>query len=114
MKLLFSVLLFIPIAQAQEVGHGAKFVKNLREDCVAAERVSVAVDTNDFSHLKTDDNLAAGYCEGFVSGFIVGSNHEPIGSIRHLRKTIVAYIDDHPNEIDLRTIMSAALKDDGK
>ena len=112
MKPLFAVLLFASMASAQQVGHGATFVKNLREDCVAAEKISVAVDANDVSHLKATDNVAAGYCEGFIAGFVVGSNHGPIRSIRHARKAVVAYIDDHPNEIDLRRIMTAALKDE--
>jgi hypothetical protein len=114
MRLLFAFVLFVSVASAQQLDHARKLVKNLRQDCVAAERLAVAVDANDFSHVKTNDNVAAGYCEGFIAGFIVGTNHQPIQYSRHTYRAIVAYIDEHPNELDLRKILSAALKDDAE
>jgi hypothetical protein len=109
MRLIFALLVLVPVATAQQVGHGGKLVNNLREDCVAAERIAVAVDANDWTHVKNGDTAEAGYCEGFIAGFIIGSNHHPIQSSRHIKKAIVSYIDEHPNELDLRKIVSAAL-----
>jgi len=113
MRLLVVFVLFVSVASAQPVGHAAKLVKNLREDCVAAERIAVAVDANDFSHVKANDSVAAGYCEGFIAGFIVGAN-QSIQPSRHTPKAIVAYIDEHPTELDLRKILRAALKNDAE
>jgi hypothetical protein len=110
MRPLFAFMIFVSAASAQKFDHAAKLVNNLRADCVAAERIAVAVDANDWTRVKNGDTAEAGYCEGFIAGFIIGSNHQPIQSSRHIKKAIVSYIDDHPSETDLRKIMGDVLK----
>jgi len=119
MRTLFAVLLFASAAWSQQ----DKPVTNLRETCVALERTLVAHDSNDFSHLKDTDYQYAAYCMGLIDGFLMGANDtvylqekpkrllqlNPPPSTRQMAKAIVAYIDEHPSEDKLRTIVVAAL-----
>jgi hypothetical protein len=96
----------------------------LRESCVAFERTSAAKDANDFSHLKDTDWASAMFCQGFVQGFEAGANHtvyvlsepkrlEILASqptIRQIAKSVVAFIDEHPDEADFRNILLGALQ----
>jgi hypothetical protein len=91
---------------------------------VALERREVAKDSNDFSHLKETDWASAMFCQGFIQGFETGANHtvyvlsepkrlEVLSSqptIRQIAKLVVAFIDDRPDEIDLRNILLGGLQ----
>lgn len=99
--------------------------KMLRDACVAFERAEVATDTNDFSHLKNTDLMDGRYCQGLIHGFELGANHtvyvlaEPKRleiltsqhTVRQIAKAVVAFIDEHPDETDLRNILLGALQE---
>ncbi len=97
----------------------------LRESCVGLERREVAKDANDFSHLKDLDWISAMFCQGFIQGFETGANHtiyvlsEPKHleiltsqpTVRLIAKAVVTFIDEHPDEADIRNILLGALQE---
>jgi hypothetical protein len=96
-----------------------KAVQTLRDNCVSEARVLAAIDSNDSSHLKNTDWETAAHCAGFIAGFQTAANDtvhiteaykrfDTDGSAFTFRKAaeaIVAYIDEHPQETNLRTIV---------
>lgn len=123
MRALFVVLLFASVAWA----HEGKVVTNLRESCVAFERTQISRDANDLSHLKSTDWADASFCQGFIMGFELGANHTTYvlktprrleiftsqHTVRQIAKAIVEYIDDHPEEDDVRNLLLGALQKEG-
>ncbi|MFZ0419315.1 MAG: hypothetical protein WAM04_14545 [Candidatus Sulfotelmatobacter sp.] len=124
------MLLFLLGAATSALGQDIMSTHNaelLREACVAFERTQVAQDANDFTHLKDTDWTSAGWCRGVIQGFEIGANHtiyvlaEPKRleilssqhSIREMAKALVTYVDAHPDETELRTIIVNALQKAG-
>jgi hypothetical protein len=126
--ILLGLLLGVPVSAQQSTQPATddtgRTSKVLRNACVALERVEVATDANDFSHLKDTDWMEARYCQGFIQGFEKGANHtvnvleepkrleifESQHTERQIAKTVVAFIDEHPDEEDTKNILLGALK----
>lgn len=119
---LLGLTLCAPVSAQQKA-----FQAQLRDACVAFERVKVAIDTNDSSHLKNTDWMDSQYCQGIIQGFELGANHtvnvleEPMRleilssqhTTRQIAKAVVTFIDDHPDKTDPRTILLGALQKEG-
>jgi hypothetical protein len=102
-------------------------LKALRESCVSVERRQVAIDANDFSHLKDTDWASAMFCQGLIQGFEIGANNtvyvlsepmrleivDPQPRVRQIAKAVVTFIDEHPDKTDPRTILLGALQKEG-
>src|SRR3954451_21034496 len=109
------VLFATVIVNAQD----RKAAQTLRDNCVSEARVLAAIDSNDSSHLKDTDWAAGAHCAGFIVGFQTAaddtvhiteaySRFDTTGSsftVKKAAEAIVAYIDDHPQETNLRTIV---------
>jgi hypothetical protein len=124
-KTLFAVMLLLTVARvwAQE----SDPIAVLREACVSEERVAVAKDANDYSHLKDSDWASSGFCVGLIKGFEMGADHtiyvlsepkrlefiSPLPKVRQLAKAVVTFIDEHPAEIDPRSIFLGAFTKQG-
>lgn len=117
-KILIAIVLSMlatVLMNAQE----RKAVQILRDNCVSEARVSTAIDSNDFSHLKDTDLANAAYCSGFINGFQTAADDtvhiteaykrfDANGSaftVKQAAEAIVAYIDEHPQETNVRTIV---------
>jgi hypothetical protein len=97
-------------------------IDGLRDACVAEERVSVASDANDYSHLKNADWASSAFCVGMMKGFEIGAASTiyflsepkrlefmtPLPNVRQTAKAVVTFIDQHPNETDQRAILIGA------
>jgi hypothetical protein len=96
-----------------------KAVQTLRDNCVSEARVLAAIDSNDSSHLKDTDWAAGAHCAGFIVGFQTAAEdtvhiteaYKRFGTdgsaftVKKAAEAIVAYIDEHPQETNLRTIV---------
>jgi hypothetical protein len=112
MKTLFAVMLLLTVDRLW--AQPSNPIDGLRDACVAEERVSVASDANDYSHLKNTDWANSSFCVGLIKGFEVGAAHTiyvlskpkrlefvtPLPNVRQIAKAVVTFIDEHPAETD--------------
>lgn len=74
----------------------------LRDSCVAYERLMVAMDAQSGTtvNVPASDGVEARFCQGYVNGFIVGTNFPPSSAwdLRNAAKSIVKFEDEFPND----------------
>ncbi|MFZ0580741.1 MAG: Rap1a/Tai family immunity protein [Candidatus Acidiferrales bacterium] len=102
---------------------------SLQEMCEAHDRIDAAKAANDFSHVKTNDWAADGFCLGYIDGVTAaldGSTRTMKNSkytlhfvraftVGRVEKLFMAYVAQHPEELDFppTMILTQALAEAG-